>query len=103
MGKLKLVANPTFKSKVGIPVAGEKAVEVEFVFRHRTKTDLDAFINSRVDQSDVDSIMAMASGWDLDDEFSADSLKLLTENYIGASVAIYRAYIDTLIANKAKN
>jgi hypothetical protein len=41
MAKLKLVANPTFRAKVGIPVAGGPEVPVEFVFKHRTKTALD--------------------------------------------------------------
>lgn len=103
MGKLKLVASPTFKAKVGIPVAGGKAVDVEFVFRHRTKTELDEFIKTRAEKSDVDSFLDMIAGWDLEDEFNADNVQLLLENYIGAAVTTYRAYIDELVANRAKN
>lgn len=103
MAKLKLVAAPTFKAKVGIPVAGGKAVDVEFVFRHRTKSELDEFIKTRAEKSDADSFMDMCSGWDLDDEFNKENVEQLLESYIGSAVATYRAYIDELVAAKAKN
>jgi hypothetical protein len=103
MAKLKLIANPTFKSKVGIPVAGGEPVEVEFTFKHRTKTALDEFIKSRADKSDTDTFMEMVEGWDLADEFNKNSVDLLLENYIGTALATYRVYVDQLIQSKLKN
>lgn len=103
MAKLKLVANPTFQAKVGIPVAGGDAVDVLLTFKHLTKTGLDAFIKSRAGKPDVDSFMAMVCGWDLDDEFNKENVELLLENYIGASLETYRVYIDQLVKAKAKN
>lgn len=103
MGKLKLVANPTFKAKVGIPVAGGKSVDVEFVFKHRTKSQLDEFIKTRAEKSDADSFLEMVEGWDLEDAFNKENVEQLLENYIGAAVSTYRAYIDELVANRAKN
>lgn len=103
MGKLSLIANPTFKSKVGIPVAGEESVDVLVTFKHRTKTALDEFIKSRADQSDVDSFMAMVSGWDLIDEFNKENVEILLENHIGAALAVYRSYVEELLASKIKN
>jgi hypothetical protein len=103
MAKLSLTANPSFKAKAGIPVAGGKSVDVEFVFRHRTKSQLDEFIKTRAEKSDADSLMDMATGWDLEDEFNQESVALLLENYIGAAVSVYRAYIDELVANRSKN
>lgn len=103
MATLKLVANPTFLGKVGIPVAGADPALVEFTFKHRTKTALDEFIKSRADQSDADSVMDMVDGWDLEDVFCKESVELLIENYIGAPLAIFDGYLDHLVRAKTKN
>jgi len=103
MAKLSLIANPTFQAKVGIPVAGGEAVEVLVTFKHRTKTALDEFIKSRADKSDADSFMAMVSGWDLTDEFTEENVETLLENHIGAALAVYRMYVEELLASKIKN
>ena len=103
MAKLTLNPAPTFKAKVGIPVAGGAAVDVEFTFRHRTKKQLEEFVKSRADQSDVDSFLAMVVGWELEDEFGPVAVELLLDNYIGAAVATYRTYLRELVEGKAKN
>ena len=103
MAKLTLNPAPTFKAKVGIPVAGGAAVDVEFTFRHRTKTQLEEFVKSRADQTDVSSFMDMVVGWELEDAFGVPAVELLLENYIGAAVATYRTYLRELIEGKAKN
>ncbi|MGZ9713900.1 phage tail assembly chaperone [Glaciimonas sp. GNP009] len=103
MAKLKLVANPTFKAMVGIPVAGGESVSVEFTFKHRTKTALDVFVQSRKEKSDSDTFLDMVEGWDLDDPFNEESAELLLENYIGTALAAYRVYVDELVQAKVKN
>jgi hypothetical protein len=103
MAKLKLQANPSFVCKVLIPVAGGEPEELVFTFKHRTKSGMDEFIKSRTDKSDTESIMDMATAWDLDDAFSADNLEALCQNYIAAPLEIYRAYIDELTKARIKN
>lgn len=103
MAKLKLVAAPTFKAPVSIPVAGDEPAVVELAFKHRTKTSLDAFIESFDDRPPVESFMDMVIGWDLSDEFNAESVATLLENYIGTSRATFRAYLEQLISGKTKN
>ncbi len=103
MAKLSLAAAPTFKAKVGIPVAGGDAVPVEMVFKHRTKKQLDEFIESRKGKGDTESFMEMVVGWDLVDEFNADNVEMLLQNYIGAALETYRTYIDQLFQGKLKN
>lgn len=103
MAKLTLNPAPTFKAKVGIPVAGGEPVDVEFVFKHRTKDELDAFIESRKGKSDKETLLEMASGWELDDPFSAESVERLLQNYAGAGLAIYKAYIAELYGARIKN
>lgn len=101
--KFSLTASPTFKIKVSIPVAGGKAEDVEFIFKHRTREAFRKFIEALADREDVDVIMDIASGWDLEDAFDAKSVEQLIENHIGSGLAIIQAYITELTAAKVKN
>ena len=103
MATLKLIAEPTFRSKVGIPVAGGKSVEVEFTFKHRTKKALDEFVNSRTEKTDTESFMEMVTAWELEDAFNAENVELLLQNYIGSALATYRVYVDELVKAKLGN
>jgi hypothetical protein len=103
MAKLKLLAEPTFKAKVGIPVAGGESVPVEMTFRHRTKAQLDAFIKNRADKTDTESFMDMVTGWELEDAFTEANVSTLLDNYIGAALATFEAYIDELVKARVKN
>ena len=94
--KFSLTALPTFKRKVGIPVAGSKPVEVEFTFKHKTRDEYKAFIEGIEGREDVDVILEIASGWDLEEAFDDTSLDALTQNYIGSARAIITAYINEL-------
>lgn len=103
MAKLVLKANPTFVKKVGIPVAGGETADVTFTFRHRTKTGLQEFIAERPDKSDAETVLDMAEGWDLEEEFNETNVTEMLENYAGSALAIYHAYINELLAAKVKN
>lgn len=103
MVKLTLKANPTFRAKVGIPVAGGAPISVDFTFKHRTKSELDKFMKSRGDVSDVDTVMDMVEGWELEEKFDREGVELLLENYAGAALALYLAYIEELLQAKRKN
>jgi hypothetical protein len=94
MAKFKLQPDPTFKAKVAIQVAGGKPVEVEFTFRHRSREDLEKFIQASTERPDPQTILEMASGWELSDAFTQENLELLSQNYIGASRAIFDKYIE---------
>lgn len=94
--KFNLSAVPTFKAVVDIPVPGGKAEKVEFIFKHRTRDDFKKFIDKLEGREDVDVILDIASGWDLEDAFDADSLEELTQNYIGSARAIIEVYITEL-------
>lgn len=100
---LKLVANPTFKSKVGIPVAGGETVDVEFTFKHRTRTDLVPFVQPEKDRDDLDMMMECVIGWDLAEEFNRQNASIFLENYGGAAYAIYLRYLEELTGQRSKN
>lgn len=103
MAKLSLKANPTFRAKVAVPVAGGEAVDVEFTFRHMTATALSEFRESLSDSSDADAVMKMVDGWDFAEEFNRESVEELIQNHIGIAGDIYRKYIEELIPAKTKN
>lgn len=102
MTKLSLIANPTFKAKVGIPIAGGNPVEVEFIFKHRTKTELDKWLAIE-HKSDVNVILDVASAWDLQEPFDESNVSILCQNYIGSSREIIKKYVEELTQAKLGN
>lgn len=102
--KFNLSASPTFKAKVLVPIAGAKPAEIEVTFKHRTRDAFKEFVESLADRNDdVDVILDIASGWDLDDAFDKDSLEELTQNHIGSARAIIEAYMGELTSARVKN
>lgn len=93
MAKLKLNADPTFKAKVGIPVPGRDAVSVEFTFKYRNRDELSAFIEELQSLKDPEAVQAIASAWELDDEFNAENVERLCRNYPGSASAIFDVYL----------
>jgi len=103
--KLKLVAAPTFKAKVGIPVAGGTEVKVEFTFTHRPKAEYDAWAETLTNEGvdEVSRVMSMVTGWDLEDPFNEENVRTLLDNYLGASVAIFRVYVEQMTRARLGN
>lgn len=100
---LLLSPDPTFKSKVDIPIAGAKPFVVEFVFRHKSKDQLKEWLDSMQDKEDADAILEVASGWDQPDAFDRDSLVKLAQNRIGSVGAIIAKYISELADKRLGN
>lgn len=101
--KFSLVPSPTFKAMVAIQVPGGKAAEVEFVFKHRDRDNFKEFVDSLEGREDVDILLDIASGWELEDAFDEKNLQKLVDNYLGAGRAVLQAYISELTAARAKN
>jgi hypothetical protein len=101
--KLVLTANPSFKAKVEIPVAGSKPAEVEFVFRHKSKDALKEWLEAMQDKEEADAIMEIASGWDLEDPFEKTAVEKLAQNYVGSIGAIIAKYISELTGKTLGN
>lgn len=103
MARLQLKAAPTFPVKVAIPVAGGASVPVVLTCKHRTRTELNAFIAACPGREDLDVFNDMVVGWDLEDPFTPESINELLENYIGTPLATYQAYIEELLKAKSGN
>ena len=103
MARLTLNPAPTFKATVDICRPGLDTEKIEITFKHRTRDQMDEFIKQMEGMSIEDQVMAVASGWDLVDQFSLENVQLLAQNYITAPMAIRDKYISELIKAKEKN
>lgn len=104
MAKLKLQPDPTFKAKVEMPVPGAAPVDLEFTFKYRTKSELQAFIKASVErEDDAQTILEMATGWELTDPFSRESIDMLVSNYITAPRVIFDKYVEEHMKVARKN
>jgi hypothetical protein len=101
--KFTLNPSPTFKATVLIPVPGGTAAGIEFTFKHRPREDFKTFMEGMEDRDDIDLLMDVVSGWDLDDAFDADNLAKMTKNYMGSGHAIVEKYISEMTKVRAKN
>lgn len=103
MAKLSLTAAPTFKATVAIPIAGAKPAEVEFTFKHRTRDQFREFTENLGKREDIEVVMDIASGWDLDEPFSKESAEKMIQMYIGSAFAILNTYMAELSGARVKN
>lgn len=105
MAKISLEPNPTFDAVVSIPRPGLDNASVRFTFRHRSRTAVLTWVESigKDEKVDIDQVMDVASGWELDDTFTRENVALLCENYGGASRAILETYLRELRGAREKN
>ena len=103
MAKLKLQPEPTFKAVVMIPAAGSSDLPLEFTFKHRTRDQLRKFVEESAERDDADTILDMASGWELSDSFNKENVTLLVQNYTAAARAVFDKYLDELARARQKN
>ena len=102
---LKLEKNPTFKTKVGIPVAGQKEpVMVEFEFIGMSRTELKRWGDESRDQPDEDRIPMLIRGWSgVDQPFSEDNLLRLLDEYAGSGRAIVAKFYEEVTGARLGN
>lgn len=98
--KFSLTAKPTFPATVAIPVPGAEAEEIKFTFKGRTRDEFKKFMDGLEGRNNVDVILDVASGWELEDVFNPENVALLDQNYIAAAASILDKYI--LEMNKAR-
>ena len=108
----KLQPNPTFKTRVGISVAGtDKPVEIEVEFKYLAKKPLREYfdrINGRganaTPMTDEEGLAEIIVGWSgVDQPYSREALATLLENYPAAPVDLYGAFSRELMEAKRKN
>ncbi|WP_236233693.1 phage tail assembly chaperone [Pseudomonas tohonis] len=98
MAKFVLDPAPTFKAPVEIPVHGGNATPVVFEFKHRSRDEM-LKLSDRAnggELNELDSVLEVAVGWELDDPFNAESIEKLLQNYQGAGHAVIRKYLEEI-------
>jgi hypothetical protein len=101
---LKLKADPTFVIPVAIPLPGGKEEKIKVEFIHKTRDELKAFQEERLDSSDAKTIMKIAKNWfEVEGEFNEENITEFLRNYHGAGLAIARTYIQELMQVRLGN
>lgn len=103
----KLIANPTFKSKVAISIPGQdKPGTIEIEFRHMSREKLKDYYAqlATADESDTTQLMKIIVGWiGVDTAFSEEALDALLDQYPAAARELFAAYSAELLESKRKN
>ena len=103
-----LQPKPTFTKEVVLTVPGGGEGKFKGIFKHKGKTELQAFFASISDEKnprpDIESVMEILVGWEgVDQKFSKENVEILLENYFGAEIAILNAYSTGYFEAKEKN
>lgn len=102
----KLDPNPTFKATAKIPAPGGEPQDLACIFRHKSRDDLQAFVQkaNAGDLSDLDATMEFLAGWeDADAEFSREAVNKLLQGYHGSARALYLKYLEELTQARLGN
>lgn len=116
MAKIKIAQNPTFAAVVHVPRIGAEPAPVEFQFRYMDRLALSAMFDrwnkardawAEKAQKDgatweevttgeialqAEQLGEIVTGWDLEDEFSAEAITDLVRTCTGAPKAVIEAY-----------
>jgi hypothetical protein len=106
MAKITIAAAPTFKATAKIPAPEGKTLAIEFVFRHRTKEELERWStgDEAKNRSEVDTILGMAEGWtNVEEPFNAEELTKLCQSFHAAGRTIATTYMEELMQARLGN
>lgn len=101
--KLSLSVGPTFLATVAIPIPGGEFADVEFKFKYRTKEEYKEWVASIEKSDDIDVMMDIACGWDLDEPYDVASVTKMLQLYMGAALAALNKYMHELTGARQKN
>jgi hypothetical protein len=125
MAKFTLTQNPTFKADVMLPTVGGEPVKVEFEFKYRNRTEL-AELHAEWDEKykalglkteevglkqftallidlQVQQLKAIVAGWDVDEAFTDDNLRVLVGSISATPSAVLGAYSDAFAKARLGN
>jgi hypothetical protein len=131
MAKIKLGARPkTFTHSITVPMPEGGTASVQMLYRYRTRSEFGGFVDNLIsaagtpapaDQTDqavafslrqaleatrdtnADYILAIAEGWNLDEEFNRANLVQLCDELPGAAMAIIEQYRAALTEGRLGN
>lgn len=100
--KLSLAALPDFKLPVKFKLANDQDVEVIFTVKHKKTSELQELL-SKENLSKKELIMAIASDWDLEEEYNEDNVNEFSDLFPASTVALTTAYMQALTGQRVKN
>ena len=100
--KLSLTALPDFKLPVKFKLANDQDVEVIFTVKHKKTSELQELL-SKENLSTKELIMAIASDWDLEEEYNDDNVNEFSDLFPASTVALTTAYMQALAGQRVKN
>lgn len=101
--KLTLAALPDFKLPVKFMMPNGEEQSIVFTVRHMKASEVQEMYSSEKVTSDSDMIMNIATGWNLEEEFTAENAKLLVDYYPSAALALAGSYLQALAGQRVKN
>ena len=101
--KLSLSTVATFAATAAIPIPGGKAVDVEFQFKWMSRNDFKEWLLNLAGAEDVDALMDILAGWELDEPFNKEQVEKLVQKFSGAARPILDKFIAELSGARAKN
>lgn len=102
MPSIKLLVNPTFTAKVGLPVAGGP-VDIEFTFKYRDRTERKAWVDWTADKSEAEVFLSMVTGWEFEEPLTEENVNALLQKSEGIQQAVTEKYFDELSGARLKN
>lgn len=113
---LKLNPNPTFSDEIEITVPGQKEPgAISLTFKYRSRKEYAEFLASLEEEKDAagkvvksgktvaEALPEFVLGWDLPDEFTAETVAIFLDNYPAAYGEIFAAYSRLLFESRVKN
>jgi len=104
---LKLNPAPTFWHPVNITVPGQpKPAVVDFEFNHKTKEQLQVFVEALPDDQrpDDQQLAELIHDWKgVDGEYTPSALRDLLSNYPASGLEILKGYLGALTESRKKN
>lgn len=103
---LKLLANPTFRAKVEIPLPGGEKADFVGIFKHRTTEELREFSTGEASKgrSDLDTVLGMLEGWEgVDADFGREAVDTMLKQHHAASRCIGNVYVNELMQARLGN
>lgn len=101
---LKLIPDPTFKAPVEIHVPGKSPQKVVFTFKYRDADEMKEFLETlKQTRGDLEVVRDIATGWDVDAEFTDENIEVFLKKYIRSGAAILNGYVKESLGAAAGN
>lgn len=103
MAKMKVTLGrlADFKLPVEFNMPNGDKAQIVFTVRHMKASEMQDLYNT--ERSDSQMIMDIATGWNIEEEFTEENTKELVDLYPGAALALAGAYLGALAGQRVKN